>query len=123
MKYHTSILAPTMQILTAVNFLVVSNLHEEEVDSASSVTVGGGGYVAVVVVGAGAVLLLFVPPNIEIASSPLIRSADSKRPFNSLNDASDSCWLIIGVLLGLPSPGGRGRLLRPKTIFGQIELV
>lgn len=37
-------------ILTAVNFLVVSNLHEEEVESESSafpVVAGGGGYVAV----------------------------------------------------------------------------
>ncbi len=35
-------------ILTAVNFLVVSNLHEEAVESESSATtVAGGGYVAV----------------------------------------------------------------------------
>lgn len=51
------------------------------------------------------------PPNREDASSPppLIRSADSSRPFNSLNDARDCCCSEP------PSPlGGRGRLLRPK---------
>ena len=77
-------------ILTAVNFLVVSSLHEEEAESESSELVAGGGYVAVAETGAVVVVLLVpVPANMEMASSPLIRSADSNKPFNSLNDASD----------------------------------
>ena len=106
-----------MMILTAVNFLVVSNLHEEEAESESSELVAGGGYVAVAETGAEVAVVLLVPDpaNMEMASSPLIRSADSNKPFNSLNDASDCSWLIGGWLLGLLSPVGRGR--RPKTIL------
>ncbi len=47
--YTVDIVIVRNSILTAVNFLVVSNLHEEEVESGSSAptAVGGGGYVAV----------------------------------------------------------------------------
>lgn len=60
----------------------------------------------------GAVAIELPPNNNEAASSPLIRSTDSRRPFNSLNDARDDCWLLVG---SPPFPGGgRGRLLWPK---------
>lgn len=90
----------------AVNFLIVSSLHEHEV------VVVGSEELLFAVVAYVEVEFAVAPPNREDASSPppLIRSADSNRLFNSLKDATDCCcWSEP------PSPlGGRGRLLRPK---------
>lgn len=106
MPTHLKIeLSYNIYILTVVSFLIVSSLHEHEVE------VVGSEESLFAVAANVEVEFAVAPPNREDASSPppLIRSADSSRPFNSVKDATDCCWSEP------PSPlGGRGRLLRPK---------